>query len=117
MSATAPTQPRAPRPFEPAAGSAGDPARKPADPAAPDVQPDHTPWYRRAWVLAVGAVLLALLSFGSGFVAGTAASLFDGVLGGPGRGVVDGGPGFPDGVRPGDGDFPGIPGDPTSQSG
>ena len=113
MSATAPTQPIPPRPFEPAAG-AGDAAGTPAAPVAPT---DHAPWYRRAWVLAVGAVLLALLSFGAGFVAGNAASLFDGLLGGPGRGELEGGRGFPDGVPPGDGRFPGSPDDTTSSQG
>lgn len=75
---------------------------------------DRAPWYRRAWVLIVGAVLLALLSFGSGFIAGSAVSLFDGLFGGASRGVIDGGPGFPDGVRPGDGQLPPFPGDPRS---
>ena len=59
------------------------------------------PWYRRVWVIVVGAVLIAVLSFGSGFIAGSAASLFDGLFGGPTRGLIDGGPGFRDGVPTG----------------
>ena len=107
MSATAPTPPIPPRPYEPSAHAA-----VPNASAAPGTPPaDHVPWYRRAWVLAVGAVLLALLCFASGFVAGNAASLFDGVFGGPERGVMDGGRGFPDdGFRHGDGEFPPMPG-------
>lgn len=102
MSATAPTHPIPPQPIAEASASSARPA-------------DHVPWYRRVWVLVVGAVLIAVLSFGSGFIAGNAASLFDGLFGGPTRGMIDGGPGFPDGVRPGDGDFPPAPGDTTSQ--
>ena len=83
-------------------------------PAAPTTPPAATPWYRRAWVLAVAAVLIAVLSFASGFVAGNAAALFN-RLGGPGTSLD--GPGFPDGVRPGDGHRPRFPGDGTSQDG
>ena len=116
MSATAPTQPVAPRPFEPGApppaGYAGVP------PNAPPADAHRVPWYRRAWVLAVGAVLLALLCFASGFVAGNAASLFDGFGAGPGRGMVQDGRGFPDdGFRPGDGNLPPMPGDSGSRQG
>ena len=120
MSATAPTQPIPPRPYEPSAGapSAGAPSAG-AGPAAAPPAPvaDRAPWYRRAWVLIVGAAILALLCFGSGFIAGSAASLFDGLLGGPDRATFDGGPGFPDGVPPGDGRFPGSPDDTTSSQG
>ena len=120
MSATAPTHPIPPQPFQPsadasAAGGAGQaPAGPPSQSAAP-AGPE--PWYRRVWVLVVGAVLIGVLSFGIGFVAGNAASLFGGLLGGPGRGLIADRPGFPDGGGPGDGDFPGMPGDSTSQGG
>ncbi|KRE23102.1 hypothetical protein [Agromyces sp. Soil535] len=107
MSATAPTHPIPPQPFQPS-----------ADASAPSAPPaDHVPWYRRVWVLVVGAVLIAVLAFGSGFIAGNAASLFDGLLGVPTRGMIDDGPGFRDGVPPSDGEFPQMPGDTTSQSG
>ena len=118
MSATAPTHPIQPEPFRPdvsTAGAAGPAAAGPTAPAAPPTAP--VPWYRRAWVIVVGAVLIAVLSFGIGFGAGNAASLFDGLLGGPGRGELDGGRGFPDGVPPGDGRFPGSPDDTTSSQG
>jgi hypothetical protein len=58
-------------------------------------------------VLAVSAVLIAALSFASGFVAGNATAFLN-RLGGPGTSVN--GPGFPDGVRPGDGQVPQFPG-------
>lgn len=96
---TAPTVPVAPA----SAASAASPAASPAG------QP---PWYRRAWVLAVGAVLIAVLSFASGFVAGNATALFN-RLGGPGTNID--GPRFPDGVRPGDGQLPQFPGDATQE--
>jgi hypothetical protein len=107
MSATAPTHPIPPQPFQPSADAS--PSR--AQPAG------HVPWYRRVWVIVVGAVVIAVLSFGSGFIAGNAASLFDGLFGGPTRGMIDGGPGFRDGVPPGDGEFPRAPGDSTSLDG
>jgi hypothetical protein len=107
MSATAPTHPIPPQPFQPS-----------ADASAPSAEPaDHVPWYRRVWVIVAGAVLIAVLSFGSGFIAGSAASLFDGLFGGPTRGMIDGGPGFRDGAPPGDGEFPPAPGDSTSLDG
>ena len=119
MSATAPTHPIPPEPFRPddasTAGGAGPAAAGPTAPAAPPTAP--VPWYRRAWVIVVGAVLIAVLSFGIGFVAGNAASLFDGLFGGPGRGAIDERPGFPDGGPRGDGDVPGLPGGSTSQEG
>lgn len=96
--ATVPTQPVAPAGGEPPAGA--------------------TPWYRRAWVLAAGAVLLAVLSFGSGFVAGNVASAFRELLGGPGTGLIERGHGLPGGVLPGDGDGDGDrprPGSTSSQ--
>lgn len=131
MSATAPTQSIPPRPYEPGADASGGAGAAPAAPAggnAPDAgggaaagppapTADRVPWYRRAWVLIAGAALLALLCFGGGFIAGSAASLFDGLLGGPDRTAFDGGPGFRDGVPPGDGRFPGSPGDTTSSQG
>lgn len=92
---TAPTVPVAPA----SAASAASPAQQP-------------PWYRRAWVLAVAAVLMAVLSFASGFVAGNATALFN-RLGGPGTSID--GPRFPDGVRPGDGQLPQFPGDATQE--
>ena len=115
---TAPTDPitpaaDAPPPmFHPApAASAPAPAPGQATPAgaAPPVStaPERMPWYRRVWVLAVGAVLLALLSFAGGFVAGNAAALFDGVFGVP-TGVPSG-PGWMD-DGDGDGFGPGRPG-------
>ena len=113
--ATAPTEP-----VPPAAST------EPVPPAAPDatagVTPagatpppvaQRTPWYRRAWAIAVAVALLAVLSFGSGFVAGNTASVFGGLIGGPGGGFD--GPRFPDGVRPGDGQPPQFRGDATSQ--
>ena len=77
----------------------------------PSTEAPRTPWYRRAWVLAVSAVLIAALSFASGFVAGNATAFFN-RLSGPGMSVD--GPGFPDGVRPGDGRLPQFPGDGTT---
>jgi hypothetical protein len=106
MSATAPTHPIPPQPLQPGADA----------PAASAPPSDQVPWYRRVWVLVVGAVLIAVLSFGSGFIAGSAASLFDGLLGVPTRGMIDG-PGFRDGVPPGDGELPPAPGDSTSLDG
>ncbi|WP_448811483.1 hypothetical protein [Agromyces bauzanensis] len=96
------------------------PATAPTTPAAPtastsaSVEPpaETTPWYRRAWVLAVGAVLIAVLSFGSGFVTGNVTSAFRGLFGGPGTGIVEHGPDFPGGPQFGDGDGDGDgPGD------
>ena len=100
MSATAPTHPIPPDPFRPADASTAGPT-------------EPVPWYRTAWVIVVGAVLIAVVSFGIGFVAGNAASLFDGLFGGPGRGAIDERPGFPDGGPRGDGDVPGLPGGST----
>jgi hypothetical protein len=119
MSATAPTSPIPPQPFQPVdastAGGAGPAASGPSTQVAPPTEP--VPWYRRAWVIVVAAVLIAVLSFGIGFIAGNAASLFGGLFGGPGRGAIDERPGFPDdGPRGGDGDFPGLPGG-SSQEG
>lgn len=102
----------------PAAATAPIPPAADTHPPLFHAPREGAPWYRRAWVLAIGAVLLALLSFAGGFVAGNAAALFSGVVGvsddgptGPGR--MDGdrrdGPGF--GGRDG---FPGRGGgDPT----
>ena len=116
MSATAPTQPIPPRPYEPGADASGTADAAAVVDAAQRAPGAGQPWYRRAWVLIVGAALVALLCFGSGFIAGSAASLFDGLFGGPDRTTFDG-PGFPDGVPPGDGRFPGSPGDTTSSQG
>ena len=116
MSATAPTHPTPPQPFrpdDPSVAGAGPAAAGPTASTAPPTAP--VPWYRRAWVIVVGAALIAVLSFGIGFVAGNAASLFDGLFGGPGRGAIDERPGFPDGGPRGDGDFPGLPGGSTQE--
>lgn len=116
MSATAPTSPIPPEPFRPGASTTGGAAPATAGPstqAAPPAEP--VPWYRRVWVIVVGAVLIAVLSFGIGFIAGNAASLFDDLFGGPGRGAIDERPGFPDGGPRGDGDFPGLPGGSTQE--
>jgi hypothetical protein len=106
MTATAPTTPTR---FTPRPEDSGPDARD-ADHAGAGTPPEERrPWYRRAWVLAVAAVLIAVLSFGSGFIAGNAASLF-GVFGGPGTVSFDG-RGGPDGLLPGNGDRPAFPGD------
>lgn len=107
---TAPTQP-----IPPAADDAHPPLFRPgpgtpagtAPPVAsnPPAPRDGTPWYRRVWVLALGAVLLALLSFAGGFVAGNATALFNGVVGVSDDGPA--GPGWMDGDRP---DGPGFGG-------
>jgi hypothetical protein len=81
---------------------------------APHVE--KAPWYRRAWVLAVAAVLLAVLSFGSGFIAGNAVSLFRVLSGGPGTTSFQDGPGSFDGRLP-DGSVPGGPGWQTDEQG
>src|SRR5215207_5518933 len=112
MSITPPAASAPTEPLPPAASSAPAGARPFSDTASP-AGPQGTPWYRRAWAIAVAAVLLAVLAFGSGFVAGNAASLFDGLIGGPGAGFD--GPRFPDGERRGDGELPQFPGDGTSQ--
>lgn len=109
MTTTTPAANEQPPLFHPAPGTPAGAA--PPTATTTPVAPEHTPWYRRVWVLAVGAVLLALLSFASGFVAGNAAALFNGVFGvstgGPtGPGWMDGdGDGFgPGSGRPGFGD-------------
>ena len=106
MSATAPTDRIPPPPFQPS-----------ADTSAPSARPaDHVPWYGRVWVLVVGAVLLAVLSFGSGFIAGNAVSLFRVLGGGPGTTSFQDGPGSFDGRLP-DGSVPGGPGWRTDEQG
>ncbi|HEU4466511.1 MAG TPA: hypothetical protein VFR98_08280 [Agromyces sp.] len=109
MTTTTPAANEQPPLFHPAPGTPAGAA--PPTATTTPVAPEHTPWYRRVWVLAVGAVLLALLSFAGGFVAGNAAALFNGVFGvstgGPtGPGWMDGdGDGFgPGSGRPGFGD-------------
>ena len=106
MSATAPTDRIPPQPFQPSADASAPSART----------ADHVPWYRRVWVLAVAAVLLAVLSFGSGFIAGNAASLFRVLVGGPGTTSFQDGPGSFDGRLP-DGSVPGGPGWQTDEQG
>ena len=121
MSATAPTQPIPPRPFEPSADASGTapPAGHRRSPPPQSLRPPPASALvpPRVGARSSAPLLLALLCFGGGFVAGSAASLFDGLLGGPGRATFDGGPGFPDGVPPGDGRFPGSPDDTTSSQG
>ena len=117
MTTTTPAANEQPPMFHPAPGTPASPT--PTAGATPPA-PDQTPWYRHVWVLAVGAVLLALLSFAGGFVAGNAAALFNGVFGvstgvpsGPGW-MDDDGDGFGPGGRPGFGDrgeMPGMDGD------
>ncbi|MFE5670716.1 hypothetical protein ACFQ58_03805 [Agromyces sp. NPDC056523] len=108
---TAPTEPIPPRPadanppvFHPAPGTPAGGGVVPPTAATPRT-PERTPWYRRAWVLAIGALLLALLCFASGFVAGNAAALFNDIAGVPAGGPT--GPGWMDGD--GDGSGPGRP--------
>jgi len=52
----------------PAAGQGPAPAKT--------TEARHRPWYRHVWVPVVGALVLAFLAFGSGFVAGQGTSLF-----------------------------------------
>ena len=113
-SPTAPTEPlgsgaSAPTPFVPERPAAPAPAD--AGPAAagtvtaPATAPARAPWYRRGWVLGVGAAVLALLAFTSGFVAGTATNLVNSFATQTAFGDHDGdGDGF---GRPGPGAFPG----------
>jgi hypothetical protein len=111
---SAPTAPTEPVPPAASAATAG-----PAGPAATTEAAPRRPWYRHVWVPVVGALVLVLLAFGSGFVAGQASSLFrvaavassDGPPWGDaddrGPGWRDGGPGQHDGGMPGQ---PGMPG-------
>jgi hypothetical protein len=112
---SAPTAPTEPVPPAASAAPAG-----PSGPAGPTVTTEaapRRPWYRHVWVPVVGALVLVLLAFGSGFVAGQATSLFrvatvasgDGPAWGDGDrgdrsgmpGGRDGGPGWHDGGLPG----------------
>lgn len=99
-----------PRPSTPAASTA---ATAPAA-SVTDAAPPRRPWYRHVWVPVAGALVLVLLAFGSGVVAGqamtwfgvaTAASDDDGMPGwrdgGPGH--DDRGPGLPGPRHDGDG--------------
>ena len=113
---SAPTAPTEPLP--PAASPAAAP---PSVATAADAAP-RRPWYRHVWVPVVGALVLVLLAFGSGFVAGQATSLFrvatvasgDGPPWGDaderGPGWRDGGPGEHGGGMPGQPGQPGMPG-------
>jgi len=112
MTATSPTAPTTPIP--PAAPATQWTPTPPVATAPPPTTPG--PWYRRGWVLAVAAVLLAVLSFGSGFIAGNAASLFRVLSGGPGTTSFQDGPGSFDGRLP-DGSVPGGPGWQTDEQG
>ena len=107
MTTDQPDSPAAPtaatEPIPPTEGAASPPAGstpppppfQPAPPAGPAEAPaSRTPWYRRAWVLAAGAVLLAVLSFGSGCIAGGATSLAQ-TLSSPVQGGMPGGHGGP----------------------
>ncbi|GGI46275.1 hypothetical protein GCM10010932_13780 [Agromyces flavus] len=91
--------------FQPAPGSPPTGAGAVPPAAATPREPQRTSWYRRAWVLAIGALILALLCFASGFVAGNAAALFNGIAGVPAGGPT--GPGWMD--DDGDGFGPGRP--------
>jgi hypothetical protein len=63
------------------------------------------PWYRHVWVPVVGALVLAFLAFGSGFVAGQGTSLFRAVTVSSGDG-----PAWGDGDDRGNGRGNGTPG-------
>jgi hypothetical protein len=106
MTTTTPAANEQPPLFHPAPGTPAGAA--PPTATTTPVAPEHTPWYRRVWVLAVGAVLLALLSFAGGFVAGNAAALFNGVFGVSTGGPT--GPGWMDGDGDGFGPGSGRPG-------
>ena len=106
MTTTTPAANEQPPLFHPAPGTPAGAA--PPTATTTPVAPERTPWYRRVWVLAVGAVLLALLSFAGGFVAGNAAALFNGVFGVSTGGPT--GPGWMDGDGDGFGPGSGRPG-------
>ncbi|MGR2752650.1 hypothetical protein [Agromyces arachidis] len=98
-----------------------DPRPAPADQTAPtapapSASPDRTtarrPWYRQLWVPVAAALVLMVLAFGSGFVAGQAASLLGVDTVAAASGADDDGPrdGGPDrDGRPG-GPMRGLPG-------
>lgn len=98
-----PTGPTEPVP--PAASAA--PATPAGPPAGETATGPRRPWYRHVWVPVAGALVLVLLAFGSGFVAGQGAAVFGALTAsaddGPGsgeghvRGHSDGGPGSRDG--------------------
>jgi hypothetical protein len=110
MTATSPTAPNTSPPPVASSAPVASGVTQGTPPAA------STPWYRRAWVLAVAVALLAVLSFGSGFVAGNATSLFRLLGGGPGTTSFSDRPGSFDGRLP-DGDRPGGPGWQTDEQG
>ncbi|WP_353826397.1 hypothetical protein [Agromyces sp. SYSU T0242] len=72
-----PEAPPSPPPYRPDPPAEGTPPGS----SGPRADERDTPWYRRAWVLAVGALVIALVFFGAGFAAGNAVSLVNGVVG------------------------------------
>ncbi|WP_395245325.1 hypothetical protein ACGGZK_05835 [Agromyces sp. MMS24-K17] len=83
---------------EPAAYAA---PRPPASPAPAIAAERPLPWYRRTWVIIVGAVTAGVLLFGAGMAAGA-------ILSGLARPSIGqfGPSDFPDGGFPGDGNGP-----------
>lgn len=92
---TGPTEPVAP------AASAAPTPPAPAGPTAAvaDTPPPRRHWYRHVWVPVAGALVLAMLAFGSGFVAGQGASVLGALTASVDDGSGEGrGPGHGDGI-------------------
>jgi hypothetical protein len=110
------SQPSTPAPpTEPAAPAASAAPTGPASTAPATGTAPRRPWYRHVWVPVAGALVLVLLAFGSGFVAGQATSLFRvaTVASGDGPAWGDGddrGPGWRDGGSGHRDGMPGLPG-------